>query len=85
MAFHVRDERTDRLVRELAAKQGLGLTETIRRAVESELLREETKPSLYERTADIRAEIAARGSTGLKADKAFYDALWGEDDVENGD
>jgi antitoxin VapB len=37
MPIHVRDAVTDRLVRRLAAKSGLGLTEAIRSAVEREL------------------------------------------------
>jgi antitoxin VapB len=35
---------------------------------------------LWERTADIRAEIASWPATGLKADKAFFDELSGEDE-----
>ena len=78
MAFHVRDETTDRLVRELASRRGIGITEAVRTAVENELAKEE--PSLWERTADIRERVKSWGSTGLEADKAFYDGLWGEED-----
>lgn len=78
MAFHVRDEETDRLVRELANKRGIGITEAVRTAVESELAKEE--PSLWERSADIRARVQSWGSTGLEADKAFYDSLNDEED-----
>ena len=85
MAFHVRDEETDRLVRELAKKRGLGITETVRTAVESELKRMEDEPSLWERTADLRAEVRSWGDSGLKADKAFYDWLSGEEDDEDVD
>ena len=80
MAIHVRDPETDALVRKLAERKGIGITETIREAVSNELGREEQKLSLWERTADIRAEIASWPSTGLKADKAFFDSLSGEDD-----
>ena len=80
MAIHVRDAETDALVRKLAAKKGMGLTEAIREAVRSELGREEEKVSLWERTADIRAEIKSWPSTGLNADKAFFDSLSGEED-----
>jgi len=80
VAFHVRDPVTDRLVRKLAARRGVGITEAIRDAAQRELEREEQKLSLWERTADIRAEIRSWPETGLKADKAFFDSLSGEDD-----
>ena len=80
MAFHVRDPKTDALVRRLAKRKGVGITEAIREAAEHELAREEEKLSLWERTAHIRARIASYPKTGLEADKAFYDALSGEDE-----
>lgn len=78
MALHIRDPETDALVRKLAAKKGVGLTEAVKEAVRNELDREGGKPSLWERTADIRARLKAYPETGLKADKAFYDDLWGQ-------
>jgi antitoxin VapB len=80
MAFHVRDPETDALVRKLAQKKGVGLTEAIRIAAVNELEREEKKLSLWERTADIRARLNAHPDTGFKADKAFFDDLWGQGD-----
>ncbi len=79
MAFHIKDKETDRLVRELARRRGVGLTEAVREAVLHEIEREEQKPSLWERTADIRARIQAYPDTGLKADKAFMDSLYEDD------
>ena len=76
MAIHVRDPETDALVRALARKKGVQLTEAIRCAVRNELEREDQKLSLWERTADIRARIASYPDTGLEADKAFYDSLY---------
>jgi antitoxin VapB len=81
MPFHIRDPETDALVRELARRRGVGLTEAVREAVRRELEREEKKPSLWERTADIRARLNAHPDPGFKADKAFYDWLSGEEDV----
>ncbi len=78
MAIHIRDAETDTLVRELARRRGVQLTEAIREAVRKELKRDETELSLWERTADLRAEVASWPSTGLKADKAFFDDLWGQ-------
>jgi antitoxin VapB len=79
VAFHVRDPETDALVRELARRKGVGITDAVREAARNELERENSKLSLWERTADLRAEIASWPETGLKADKAFFDALSGED------
>ncbi|HWT30773.1 MAG TPA: type II toxin-antitoxin system VapB family antitoxin [Propylenella sp.] len=80
MPFHVRDPETNALVRELARRKGVGITDAIREAARNELERENQKLSLWERTADLRAEIASWPKTGLKADKAFFDSLSGEDD-----
>jgi len=80
MAFHIRDPRTDETVRELARRRGIGITEAVREAAEEALDRDAKKLSLWERTADIRAEIASWPKTGLKADKAFFDSLSDEQD-----
>jgi antitoxin VapB len=80
MAIHIRDPHADRLVRELARKRGIGLTEAIAQAVAAELARDDAKPSLAERLRPLQAEIARRGDTGLKADKAFFDWLSGNED-----
>ena len=80
MALHIRDERTDALVRELASRKGVGLTEAVREAVRNELAREKRKSPLIERLKPLFDEIDALPKTGLPADKAFYDSLWGQDD-----
>jgi antitoxin VapB len=81
MAFHIRDPETDRLARELAALQGDGITHAVKSALKTKLAEERKKVPLMERIKDITDEIAAAGETGLKADKAFYDWLSGEEDV----
>jgi antitoxin VapB len=83
MAFHIRDAETDRLARELAELQGNGITSAVRSALEAKLAEERRKVPLLERIKDITDEIAATPKTGLKADKAFYDWLSGEEDVED--
>jgi len=80
MPFHVRDNETDTKVRELARRRGVGLTEAVRQAVDEALEREHTRAPLIERVREIQRGIAARGSTGLVADKAFFDWLSGEED-----
>ena len=71
MALHIRDPEVDRLVRDLAAARRLSLTDAIKVAVRNELRR----PPLAERIKPIQDRIKAAGSTGLVADKAFYDSL----------
>lgn len=80
MPFHIRDPEADRLVREVARRDGISLTEAVKETFRKELKRREEKLSLWERTADIRARIASYPDTGEKADKAFYDWLSGEED-----
>ena len=77
MAFHVRDPETDALVRKLAKREGIGLTEAVRRAVSAQLATDKTVP-LAQRIKKIADEIAKYPETGLKADKAFFDDLSGD-------
>lgn len=79
MSFHVRDPKTDALVRELARKRGVGLTEAIRDAVDAEL-RRDRQADFIAKVRELQARIAARGRTGLVADKAFFDDLSGQGD-----
>lgn len=79
MAFHIRDETTDFLVRRFAEQRGVGLTEAVRIAVRAELLRHDDR--LQARDAQARAvlaEIDGWERTGEKADKAFFDELSGD-------
>ena len=80
MAFHVRDQETDALVRELALKRGIGLTEAIRVAVQNELRRVEWETPKLQRMRALQEEVAKWPDSGLKADKAFYDWLSGDED-----
>lgn len=79
MPFHVRDEETDTLVRELARREGVGLTEAIKLAVKDRL--DQKDDAVARKLAVMRAisdEIARLPETGLKADKAFFDELSGD-------
>lgn len=77
MPFHVRDPETDKLVRALARREGIGLTEAVKLAVRHELASSHDQPPLREKLRAIAREIAALPDTGLQADKAFYDELSG--------
>jgi antitoxin VapB len=79
MVLHVRDEQVDALARELARRRGVSITEAVREAISEALAHEDGKSSLWARTADIRAKVAAFPRTGLAADKAFYDSLSGQE------
>jgi antitoxin VapB len=78
MTLSIRDAATDRLVRALAKRKNVGLTEAVRLAVANELRRLDDETPLRERIATIRRSIVARGRTGDKADKDFFDDLSGE-------
>ena len=78
MPFHIRDAETDALVRELAAKHKIGLTDAVKLAVRSQLQREQAAIPLKVRIAALRSEVLKRPATGLEADKAFFDELSGE-------
>jgi antitoxin VapB len=84
MAFHVRDPKTDELVRELARKRGVGITEAIREAVEEALeadeMRSKPQKSLRERLQPLLDRMDRLPRTGLAADKKFFDELWGQGD-----
>ena len=80
MTFYVKDPATDKAVRKLAKLKGKTLTDTIREAVEEALRNEKSKKglSLAERIRPIQERLASYPSTGLEADKAFYDELSGD-------
>jgi len=78
MPFHIRDAEADELVRELARRRQIGLTEAVKLAVRNELRREDEAVPLRERLRPLQDRIAARPRTGLEADKAFYDELSGD-------
>jgi antitoxin VapB len=80
MAFHVKDRATDQAVCRLAQLKGKTLTETIREAVEHEYQRERAQVPLIERLRPIQEKFAAVSRPGgLPADKAFFDALSGDE------
>ena len=77
MPVHVRDAATDRLAPRVAAKSGMGLTETIPTAVEHELERLEAAVPLSERVAAIRRRIASRLRPPAQTDTELFDELSG--------
>jgi antitoxin VapB len=79
MAFHIRDEATDKAVRRLAKLKHKTLTETVREAVEHEYERIRSEIPLIERLKPIQDQFASLSKPGgLPADKAFFDELSGD-------
>lgn len=79
MPFHVRDPETDALVRQLAEKTKLGITEAVKlAATEALAAREKARSEKLARVDAILAEFDKMPRTGLKADKAFMDLINGD-------
>lgn len=79
MAFHVRDPATDALVRELAEKTKLGITEAVKLAAAEALAsRDQARAEKLAKMRAISDRISKLPRTGLKADKAFFDELSGD-------
>jgi antitoxin VapB len=75
MPLNIRSEEVNRLAEQLAARQRLSKTEAVKLALKNELRRLEEAVPLKDRLRPLQARISKRPSTGLKADKAFYDDL----------
>jgi len=75
MGIFIKDPETDKAVRKLAKLRGVSLTEAIRSAVSRELARSETSNEEDE-LKKLKEKFASYPSTGLKADKEFYDSLY---------
>ncbi|MFZ0266586.1 type II toxin-antitoxin system VapB family antitoxin [Caulobacter sp.] len=79
MAFHIRDPETDALVRELAEKAHVGITEAVKlAAAEALATRDKAREEKLAKMRAISDRIASLPRTGLKADKAFFDELSGD-------
>ena len=76
--LNVRSEEVNQLAEKLAARKHVNKTEAVRQALENELRRLDEAIPLRERMRPLQQRILARPSTGLEADKAFYDDLSGD-------
>ena len=81
MPLYIKDDATAALVAELARRRGITKQAAVKLAVEAELGRDAPQPPLRERLAALRAADPLPPPTGLKADKAFFDWLSGEEEV----
>ncbi len=85
MALNLRNRETEKLVREYARQRGLGLTEAVHEAVSQAIKRDESSgktpgEALRERLKPLFERLDRYPRTGLKADKAFFDEMWGQGD-----
>jgi hypothetical protein len=81
MAYHIKDESTDRKLRKLARAKGTTMAEALREALDHELAREAKKTSLWERLAPARDMVKANRSIPGPID---WDALKREEDANWG-
>ncbi len=85
MPLNIRNEEVNRLAGELAARKGVSKTKAVKlalvQALEEPVAARSGKVSEAEKARriaairEIQREIASYPSTGLEADKAFYDSL----------
>lgn len=76
MPLNIRSEEVNQLAEKLAKARRTTKTEAVKLALVEALGKEEEKPSLWERTRDLREKLASYPLTGLAADKAFNDSLY---------
>ncbi|WP_353469013.1 type II toxin-antitoxin system VapB family antitoxin [Sphingomonas faeni] len=82
-SLYIKDNETAELATELAARLGVTKTEVVRdllRKRKAELAPEAPPLSMRERLRAWREAHPLGESTGLEANKAFYDSLNDEDD-----
>ena len=80
-SLFIKDSETAALATELAAKLGTTKTELVRdllRQRKAQLKSPEPKRDFVAWVEEYRRKHPLPPPTGLKADKAFFDELWGE-------
>lgn len=72
--IHIRDEETDRIVRDLARRLGVSITEAVKIGC-TIALSTARQGLLWDRTADLRRQISEFPQSGKVADKKYFDDL----------
>jgi antitoxin VapB len=75
MSIYLKDEATSKAVRKLAKRDGITLTEAVRKAVNKELALSSDDAEAAA-LANLQRKFSARPATGKQADKEFYDSLY---------
>ena len=76
MTIYLKDEATSKAVRKLAKRDGVTLTEAVRKAVMKELASVDEKTGDEAALLRLQDEFASHPATGKRADKKFYDGLY---------
>jgi antitoxin VapB len=79
MPLNIRNEEVNRLAEQLAAIKHVTKTDAVMLALKEELRRTMEAVPLRERVKALQNRVMARPPTGEEADKAFFDALSGDD------
>ncbi|KQN71634.1 type II toxin-antitoxin system VapB family antitoxin [Sphingomonas sp. Leaf62] len=85
-SLYIKDPETAAAVARVAKRLGRSKTEVVRdavRRVEDDLDKAEPRRNLVEWMREYRLKHPLPPPTGLKADKAFYDWLSGEEDIDD--
>ena len=77
MPLNIRSEAVHQLAERFAARTHTNKTDAVRIALEHELRRLDEAVPLRERLRALQERVLSRPTTGLEADKAFYDELSG--------
>jgi antitoxin VapB len=78
MPLNIRNEANNQLAEKLAARRHVIIkTDAVRMALENELRHLNEAVPLRERVRFLQDRVLRRSSTGLEADKAFYDEISG--------
>ncbi len=75
MPLNIRSEDVNQLADKLAEATGVSKTEAVRTALTNEIERQQRSESLADRLKPLLDRMDALPSSGLKADKVFYDSL----------
>lgn len=76
MPLNIRSNAVNEKAERLAKLRSINKTEAVRQALDEALRKEEAdKADFMERIRAIQDRFAARGRSGLEADKEFYDSL----------
>jgi antitoxin VapB len=79
-SLYIKDAEANALAEQLATKRGLTKTAAVKLALENELSRDRpSQLTAREKLLKFWEENPLPPPTGLKADKAFFDDLWGEE------
>ena len=92
MALSIKSEEADHLARELSRLTGKSMTEAVTRSLRDSVEREKQARPKKRTKAEKEAELKDMKAfmtrvrkkydfSKLPTDKAYYDALWGEDEI----